>query len=96
MSAINYFYATESNLALFSFEFLLFFMKNRSGGGNISACGGNGFAGGGGGRVSVHVFSRHDDPKFFVHGKISQTKSLFTSFDMGMFRRPSTVIMPNN
>ncbi|KAE9464472.1 hypothetical protein C3L33_03589, partial [Rhododendron williamsianum] len=38
-----------------------------SGGGNISACGGNGFAGGGGGRVSVHVFSRHDDPKFFVH-----------------------------
>ncbi|XP_058206673.1 uncharacterized protein LOC131320103 [Rhododendron vialii] len=42
-----------------------------SGGGNIHACGGNGFAGGGGGRVSVNVFSRHDDPKFFVHGGIS-------------------------
>ncbi|KAA8525336.1 hypothetical protein F0562_007246 [Nyssa sinensis] len=34
----------------------------------ISACGGNGFSGGGGGRVSVDVFSRHDDPKIFVHG----------------------------
>ncbi|KAL3566406.1 hypothetical protein D5086_031821 [Populus alba] len=39
-----------------------------TGGGKISACGGNGFAGGGGGRVSVDIFSRHDDPQIFVHG----------------------------
>ncbi|KAL9376523.1 hypothetical protein Peur_030643 [Populus x canadensis] len=39
-----------------------------TGGGRISACGGNGFAGGGGGRVSVDIFSRHDDPQIFVHG----------------------------
>ncbi|KAM7493377.1 hypothetical protein LguiB_027986 [Lonicera macranthoides] len=39
-----------------------------TGGGRISACGGDGFAGGGGGRVSVDVFSRHDDPEIFVHG----------------------------
>ncbi|KAL6608326.1 hypothetical protein ACP70R_041389 [Stipagrostis hirtigluma subsp. patula] len=38
------------------------------GGGRISACGGNGLAGGGGGRVSVDVFSRHDDTEIFVHG----------------------------
>lgn len=43
-------------------------MKNRTGNGWISACGGNGFAGGGGGRVSVDVFSRHDEPKIFAHG----------------------------
>ncbi|XP_057477166.1 uncharacterized protein LOC130764890 isoform X1 [Actinidia eriantha] len=41
------------------------------GSGRISACGGNGFGGGGGGRVSVDIFSRHDDPKIFVHGGIS-------------------------
>ncbi|KAK2446301.1 glycine-rich protein [Trifolium repens] len=39
-----------------------------TGSGMISACGGNGFAGGGGGRVSVNVFSRHDEPKIYVHG----------------------------
>lgn len=44
-------------------------MKCRTGGGRISACGGDGFAGGGGGRVSVDVFSRHDDPEIFVHGR---------------------------
>ncbi|KAM0912788.1 hypothetical protein ACQ4PT_012593 [Festuca glaucescens] len=38
------------------------------GGGKISACGGNGLSGGGGGRVSVDVFSRHDDTHFLVHG----------------------------
>ncbi|KAG6723483.1 hypothetical protein I3842_03G210200 [Carya illinoinensis] len=38
------------------------------GNGRISATGGNGFAGGGGGRVSIHVFSRHDDTQIFVHG----------------------------
>ncbi|XP_020170112.1 uncharacterized protein [Aegilops tauschii subsp. strangulata] len=38
------------------------------GGGKISACGGNGLSGGGGGRVSIDVFSRHDDTHFFVHG----------------------------
>ncbi|KAL5190276.1 hypothetical protein HKD37_04G009752 [Glycine soja] len=40
-----------------------------TGNGIISACGGNGFAGGGGGRVSVDVFSRHDEPKIYVHGE---------------------------
>ncbi|CAN6974319.1 unnamed protein product [Brassica oleracea var. botrytis] len=39
--------------------------------GQISACGGNGYGGGGGGRVSVNIFSRHDDPKIFVHGGYS-------------------------
>ncbi|WCJ29541.1 hypothetical protein M5689_011168 [Euphorbia peplus] len=39
-----------------------------TGDGIISACGGSGFAGGGGGRVSVDIFSRHDDPQIFVHG----------------------------
>ncbi|KAA8523205.1 hypothetical protein F0562_009628 [Nyssa sinensis] len=39
-----------------------------TGSGKVSASGGNGFAGGGGGRVSVNVFSRHDEPKFLVHG----------------------------
>ncbi|CAI0381031.1 unnamed protein product [Linum tenue] len=38
------------------------------GDGALSASGGNGFAGGGGGRVSVNVFSRHDDISIFVHG----------------------------
>ncbi|KAK8515419.1 hypothetical protein V6N12_075461 [Hibiscus sabdariffa] len=42
-----------------------------TGGGRISACGGNGFGGGGGGRVAVGVFSRHDEPKIYVHGGIS-------------------------
>uniref|UniRef100_A0A0E0DMX4 DUF8003 domain-containing protein n=1 Tax=Oryza meridionalis TaxID=40149 RepID=A0A0E0DMX4_9ORYZ len=42
--------------------------KTMQGGGTISACGGDGLAGGGGGRVSVDVFSRHDDSQFFVHG----------------------------
>ena len=44
-------------------------MKCRTGSGRISAAGGNGFAGGGGGRVSINVFSRHDDLKLLVHGK---------------------------
>ncbi|KAF3503231.1 hypothetical protein F2Q69_00045011 [Brassica cretica] len=39
--------------------------------GKISACGGSGYGGGGGGRVSVDIFSRHDDPKIFVHGGYS-------------------------
>ncbi|XP_051132101.1 uncharacterized protein LOC127252110 [Andrographis paniculata] len=38
------------------------------GSGKVCASGGDGFAGGGGGRVSVNVFSRHDDPIFLVHG----------------------------
>ncbi|KAL1547710.1 hypothetical protein AAHA92_16030 [Salvia divinorum] len=42
--------------------------KKMTGSGTISASGGNGFAGGGGGRVSVDVFSRHDEPVFLVHG----------------------------
>jgi Na+/serine symporter len=40
----------------------------RKGSGNISASGGNGLAGGGGGRISVDVFSRHDDIVVSVHG----------------------------
>ncbi|CAL9125861.1 uncharacterized protein LOC135582680 [Musa acuminata AAA Group] len=36
--------------------------------GKISASGGSGLAGGGGGRVSIAVFSWHDDPRVFVHG----------------------------
>ncbi|KAF6164272.1 hypothetical protein GIB67_010242 [Kingdonia uniflora] len=36
--------------------------------GKISASGGDGFAGGGGGRVSIDIYSRHDDPKILVHG----------------------------
>ncbi|KAM0070543.1 hypothetical protein Hdeb2414_s0001g00014361 [Helianthus debilis subsp. tardiflorus] len=42
-----------------------------TGSGKISACGGNGFGGGGGGRVATDVFSRHEDPKIFVHGGYS-------------------------
>ncbi|RDX91133.1 hypothetical protein CR513_26927, partial [Mucuna pruriens] len=42
-----------------------------TGTGTISATGGGGFAGGGGGRVSINVFSRHDNTKFFIHGGIS-------------------------
>ncbi|XP_020215510.1 uncharacterized protein LOC109799381 isoform X2 [Cajanus cajan] len=42
-----------------------------TGTGTISATGGSGFAGGGGGRVSINVFSRHDNTKFFIHGGIS-------------------------
>ncbi|XP_062019140.1 uncharacterized protein LOC133735722 [Rosa rugosa] len=42
--------------------------QRMTGSGRISACGGNGYAGGGGGRVSIDVFSRHDDPSVFVHG----------------------------
>ncbi|MBA0816946.1 hypothetical protein Gohar_001553, partial [Gossypium harknessii] len=47
-------------------------VKSRTGGGRISASGGNGFAGGGGGRVAVDVFSRHDEPTIYVHGGISR------------------------
>ncbi|XP_042002444.1 uncharacterized protein LOC121751713 [Salvia splendens] len=39
-----------------------------TGSGSISACGGSGFAGGGGGRISVDIFSRHDDPVISVYG----------------------------
>ncbi|KAK7319925.1 hypothetical protein RJT34_04654 [Clitoria ternatea] len=42
-----------------------------TGTGTISATGGGGFAGGGGGRVSIHVFSRHDNARVFIHGGIS-------------------------
>lgn len=48
---------------------LPFLTKCRTGIGRISACGGDGFAGGGGGRVSVDIFSRHDEPEIFVYGK---------------------------
>lgn len=36
----------------------------------VSASGGSGLAGGGGGRVSIAVFSWHDEPHIFVHGMI--------------------------
>ncbi|XP_061371138.1 uncharacterized protein LOC133313747 isoform X2 [Gastrolobium bilobum] len=42
-----------------------------TGTGTISATGGVGFAGGGGGRISINVFSRHDNTKFFIHGGMS-------------------------
>lgn len=45
-------------------------LKSRKGTGKISASGGSGLAGGGGGRVSIAVFSWHDDPRVFVHGKL--------------------------
>lgn len=35
----------------------------------MSTSGGSGFGGGGGGRISVNVFSRHDDTEYFVHGE---------------------------
>lgn len=55
-------------------------MNSRTGRGQISAAGGNGFAGGGGGRISIDVFSRHDDTYFFVHGMISYLlKSFYSS-----------------
>ncbi|RWR73679.1 hypothetical protein CKAN_00198100 [Cinnamomum micranthum f. kanehirae] len=46
------------------------YMKSHTmtGDGKISASGGNGLAGGGGGRISIDVFSRHDDVEFLVHG----------------------------
>jgi hypothetical protein len=44
--------------------------KCRTGNGTISATGGGGFAGGGGGRISIDVFSRHDNTDFFIHGMI--------------------------
>ncbi|CAN0899997.1 hypothetical protein LINGRAHAP2_LOCUS20590, partial [Linum grandiflorum] len=46
------------------------------GDGTLRASGGNGFAGGGGGRVSVNVFSRHDDISIFVHAISSGGRSL--------------------
>ncbi|XP_066305595.1 uncharacterized protein [Miscanthus floridulus] len=50
------------------FHLFLSSAGNRHGGGKISASGGDGLAGGGGGRVSINVFSRHDDTQIFVHG----------------------------
>jgi hypothetical protein len=47
---------------------LQFLVKCRIGSGQISACGGSGFAGGGGGRVAVDVFSRHEEPVIFAYG----------------------------
>ncbi|KAG6498625.1 hypothetical protein ZIOFF_038346 [Zingiber officinale] len=42
--------------------------------GMVSASGGSGLAGGGGGRVSIAVFSWHDEPHVFVHGFIGFRK----------------------
>ncbi|XP_076923792.1 uncharacterized protein LOC143586032 [Bidens hawaiensis] len=39
-----------------------------TGNGIISACGGDGFGGGGGGRVATDIYSRHEEPRIFVHG----------------------------
>ncbi|KAI3822027.1 hypothetical protein L1987_09608 [Smallanthus sonchifolius] len=39
-----------------------------TGSGTISACGGDGFGGGGGGRISTDIYSRHEEPRIFVHG----------------------------
>ncbi|WZZ24029.1 hypothetical protein YC2023_007430 [Brassica napus] len=47
----------------------IFVMAHKmEGNGRISASGGDGYAGGGGGRVSVHIYSRHSQPKIFIHG----------------------------
>ncbi|EXB24696.1 hypothetical protein L484_005490 [Morus notabilis] len=51
----------------------LILVEDRTGSGRISAAGGDGFAGGGGGRVSINVFSRHDNTQFFVHGLFGHT-----------------------
>lgn len=56
------------------------FFLSRTGGGKISASGGNGFAGGGGGRVSVEIFSRHDDSVFLVHGMANNKENYYFSF----------------
>lgn len=42
--------------------------QKMTGGGILSASGGDGFAGGAGGRISVNVFSRRDDQTFYAHG----------------------------
>ncbi|KAL0552874.1 hypothetical protein IC582_012002 [Cucumis melo] len=42
--------------------------QRMTGSGRLSTVGGNGFAGGGGGRISINVFSRHDNTEFFAHG----------------------------
>lgn len=52
------------------------FVGGRHGAGKISASGGNGLAGGGGGRVSINVFSRHDDTQIFVHGNFFKSEYL--------------------
>lgn len=74
--------ATLGNDLLISCKPCLLF-DGRTGSGKISAAGGNGFAGGGGGRLSIDVFSRHDDTQFFVHGNNSllqkNRSSLFLS-----------------
>ena len=48
----------------------LLLVKCRTGSGSISACGGSGFAGGGGGRISVDIFSRHDEPVISAYGML--------------------------
>ncbi|XP_021835931.2 uncharacterized protein [Spinacia oleracea] len=47
---------------------IFIFAQKMTGNGRVSASGGDGFAGGGGGRVSIRIFSRHDDQEFRVHG----------------------------
>lgn len=66
----------------------LYICVYRIGTGTITACGGDGFGGGGGGRVSVDVFSRHEDPKIKVHGKsyyararMSNTTAVWLNYD---------------
>jgi hypothetical protein len=62
---------------LLFFTLFLSSAGNRHGGGKISASGGDGLAGGGGGRVSINVFSRHDDTQIFVHGNFKFTLIFF-------------------
>lgn len=59
------------NKWIMGFLMTTFLSENRTGSGWLSSSGGNGFAGGGGGRISINVFSRHDDTEFFVHGRFS-------------------------
>lgn len=50
---------------------MLISVKSRIGNGWISASGGDGWGGGGGGRISIDVYSRHDDQAILAHGEIS-------------------------
>jgi len=64
----NILYFRKSSKPLQFFHLFLSSAGNRHGGGKISASVCGGLAGGGGGRVSINVFSRHDDTQIFVHG----------------------------
>lgn len=61
-------FVKNNKFYLVNYLFGFCFMKSRIGSGILSASGDNGFAGGAGRRISMNVFSRHDDQTFFAHG----------------------------